>query len=143
MRTLRTLLATTGTVAALVLSSTVMASAAERPSGAANEVTHVALGNGVTLLLDVDSPEELAPSCPRGQFCGYSDQAGHGLAWECGFTPLPSNWNGSGWWYNNLTGSRTRVRMNTTGSPYTTPRAPYQDATADWTPVVSLNVCVA
>ena len=104
-------------------------------------VERVDLGNGTTLLRGVTSPEQLAAACPDGSFCGYG--SGFGLEWDsCGWSSIP--WSGSGWWVNNLPGTRDRVAMyNSSGSRiYTTPHSPSRDDTANWGPVYDILVCV-
>ncbi|MFF2520945.1 hypothetical protein [Streptomyces liangshanensis] len=146
MRRIRT------TVSALAMSLlavtlTVGGANASTGSGGTQEVRsgveRIDLGNGVTMLRGVKSQAQLAASCASGQFCGYSSQAGYGLSWGCGSTGI--SWSGGGWWYNNLTGTRKKVAMFGSGGNriYTTPNAPSQDTTANWTPVYSLLVCVA
>lgn len=96
----------------------------------------------VRILRGIDSEAELAASCASGKFCAYSHSAGYGLEWGCGRASVP--FSGSGWWSNRLSGSRTKVGMlNSSGSRiYTTPSAPSDDSTADWTPVYTLLLCV-
>ncbi|GAA3868201.1 hypothetical protein GCM10022243_37330 [Saccharothrix violaceirubra] len=106
---------------------------------------HILSAADATLLPDVHSPEQLAASCPADHFCGYGDAEGYGKAWKgCGRADNP--WRGTGWWINNLPGTRDRVAMfdrRTGKKSYVTPHSPSRDLTGDWTNVKFMQLCVA